>query len=1033
MVSIKYYVACLLLMVMAVGCMRSPFDGDEIKQELSIHLRTSDRASVDTRAGVSDAAIDEQSIYILVFDGNQDGSLLLDWSKASKKSDGSYTAPLKKQGKACYAYILANAISEIESQIPAWGNTTTLREVRLSLKTEPLPQIGNVISEMPSKHPMCGLHELPKGIGESTQIGTPSTPVELTRATVKLVVAYAGTGAHFSLSGANLGSATVKSFILPDVLGASGAEEISTAHYGPLGDFSQMMAGINPDISNETTPLYAYESLKKNETFVIIQGDFNGTTGYYRIDMRMPDNKNEYLPLLRNYYYRITITRVYKAGYASIMDAITNPAENGIQATIEVVDGDSHEIISNGVDYLGLTNSEYRIYDSYAMNEFHRMELGTRIESVHYEAINGYKATIINYKSHVLGSVTCIECTTASGGTQTTGIQFRDTKTDIWTPATEPDDQSWGNVKPELELPVSKLSITRKEIIITIPHDFISGKIKIKLGTLEKVILIEKHNIASYMGELYDMGTGFSMAKIGFEKTYTPSTYSGAPPYYTPKPTIHTSQEDDVDFVRFSTSASGSYSKTLTPDPSDKLYIKIDPVSPDEKMIFKTLQSFPASAAEFYLTRATTQSRVKIHLTREPYEDKLTDSPDMGSHYIQYVTAFWRNDQTGERIIRAYQHNGSGWSARVVYGQDFIRLANVDDRTQNVIQTTDAELYQADDKWTTYIQQPFYTNTNSSSKPMPQMAFRIALTSRNTSGKPRYGVVALISPYARGFGGNGQSIVVMVRQGEQADYIYEPTETYNGAPRIYAQAFSPYGVTVSDTIANPGGANYADHKSMGGRGVFTAFPTQNGYLYQYGSDIAIHPTNPTAATPIYNYTYNYSTPYKEVCPAGYMTPVTDQAHSGMKHSLLYDLKSGETALRNSMGLCADGFYDRQPPTEDISPYYQIVGAGTQSAYRGVVYVNPVTMASLFVPRARFRNNGLGVMDQGEPVFWGRAATPEDSQKQIVFHGGGSNINNFIYNKDRKGAFPVRCVKIRDFDQSAGEVKPPSDSGYENWR
>lgn len=1037
MINIKYNVVCLLLIVLTIGCVRSTLNGEEIKQELSVHLRASDRSSIETRAGVSDAAIDEQSVYILVFEGNENGSRLLDYSKAKQKSDGSYTAPLKKQSEACCVYIVANAASEVAALAPTWSHLTTLQEVRQSLKTEPLPQIGNVISKMPSKHPMCTMQALPNGISESTLIGTPSTPIELTRATAKLVVAYAGTGTHFSLTGANLGSATVKSFILPDVLGASGAEEISTAHYGPLGDMWQMMAGINPAINTETTPLYAYESLKENETFIIIKGSFNGIEGYYRIDMRLPDNKSEYLPLLRNYYYRITITRVYKAGYASIMSAIDNPAENGIQATIEVVDADSHEIISNGVDHLGLTNSEYRIYDSYVLSEFDSKPYGSGNERTHYDLINGYKATTINYRSHILGSVTCVECTTVSGGTQTTGIQFRDTKTDIWAQVTGPDDNSWGNVKAALELPVSTESVTRKEIIIIIPHDLIRGKIKIKLGTLEKEILIEKHNTASYMGELYDMGTGFSMAKIGFEKTYTPTEYYGFPPSFVPKPAISATEYSNIDFVRFSTSASGSYTKTLTPNPSDNLYVKIDPVSPDENMVLKDFQNFSAVATEFYLTRATTQSRVKIHLTREPYIDIVRDSPPLGPPSWQYVAAFWKNDQTGERIIRAYEHNGSGWSARVVYGQDFIRIANVDDRTQEEIQRTDAENFQiqADDKWSTYIQQPYYSYTHSEARPMPQMAFRIALTSRNTSGKPRYGVVVLISPYARGYPYNGQSIVVMVRQGQDADYIFEPTETYNGAPRIYAQAFSPYGVTVSDTTANPGGVNFADHKSMGGRGVFTTFPTQSGYRYQYGSDIAIHPTNPTVATPIHGYTYNYAAQYKEVCPAGYMTPVTDQAQSGMKHSFLYDLKSGETALRNPLGLCADGFYDRHPRVSYNGSFYQIIQAGVQSAYPGIVRINPITKASIFIPRSTNRDNGLGLLDDGETVFWGRIVAPEDSHKQAVFNVGANKsfATEIKYSKDRKGAFPARCVKIRDFDQSTGGVRPPSDGQYEDWR
>lgn len=1001
-------------MALTASCVREPVESLSAKQELTIHLSASNRTSVETRADASDATIDPQSIYILVFAGDSDESTLLTWAKARQKQGDDYTALLKKQSEACYAYIFANAAPEIEALASGWSPTTTLKSIRESLQTASLPQISGVTTTMPSRHPMCGKYALPDGIAGSTVIGTPTAPIELTRATVKVVVAYAGGGDRFFLTGANLGSAPVKSFIFPDVQGTSGAETIPTAHYGYNGDLSQLLTWANPENRNETVPLYAYESPKTNNTFVIIKATYTNANGYYRLDLRMPDNKSEYLPLLRNYYYRITITRVYKPGYETVQEAINNP-ENGIETTIEIVDNESHEIISNGVDYLGLSNSEYQIYDSYALSEFNIEALYNR--EGNYEKLNGYVATTINYKSRTAGEITCIECTTESGGTSATGIRFRDTPSGIWDTATA-RDPTWANIGDKLVLPAATESVVRKEVIIAIPHDFKSGKIRIKVGTLEKVILITKNNIISFMGDTLDMGTGYSMAQIELERTFIPDKNL----IHAGKPSISAGNTNDADFIRFSTTPTGSSSKTLTPNPSEHLYVKVAPVSPDPEMIYKNGQSFYNTASDFYITRATNQSRVKVHLIREPFRDNITDSHGLGYPSRNYGSAFWRNDQSGERIIRAYTDPGVYWTARVIYGEDFIRLAPVDGRTDAEIQAGNAEDYQVDATWKTYLQQPFYTDG-----PSPTFAFRIALTSTiNPADKPRYGVVACMAPATPGAArGQGQVILVFVRQGEQPEYLFAPTEIYQGAARSYSQAFSPYNLTVSDPENHPGGSTFADHKSMNGRGVFTDYPTQQGYLYQWGRDIAIHPTNPDQNTLINGYTYDYSAPYQEVCPPGYMLAVTDESNSAYQHSLLPN--TDKSTQREHDCLCADGFYDRQIPSRTNA---QLVGTGHQTASPGSVYYNPKTRANIFFPKAiaRIKDKDNSFL---EAYFWGRLLVSPNVYKQGVVATKWSSNSSSIIAQDRKEAFAVRCVKERSLD-GGGTVSPPGGGDYEPW-
>lgn len=1020
----NYYILVLLFVTLAFSCVREPETGNRggERQSTTVFMKTITRETASTRAVKNDADI--SSAYILLFDGKEDASLLLDWNKALPQQNGAYSVDIRKHGDACYAVVIANSEDEIKSQKDSWGESTTLKDVRENLKINTLQQTGGIISALPARHPMHGVYELTDGINATTTIGTMETPVELIRATAKVTVTYSGKGGDFALIGANVGNAPVNGFVFPDVNGSAGVAAIPVANYGMGGDIEQMLSGINPEVSNATFPLYLYESPKDNETFVIVKGSYKGTEGYYRINL-LTEDKTEQLPVLRNYYYRITITRAMRPGYSTAQEAIDNPAENGLQATIEVSDPYSHEIISDGKHFLGVTNSELWIYDSYVMNEFHvnSMTYSSSDKTSNYESPlwgNGFLATTVTYTTDAgweLGKVTADN-----------GIRFRKSNAE------------WNVITDELLLDAAIDAPVSRDVIITIPHDLVQGTVTIKVGTLEKKILIKRDDVISVMGDVIDLGTGFSSGEIDYIYKFYPKkdfTNEGEKPL--PQSWIYS-----YDLTQFSTSPdvitggvsdeSGIPASKIFPNEGQNVYLHVKAAEADDvKSITKPIYGkMPWGLSEFYLTRVNNQARIKVHMLREGFGNEAKDVGVPFNTDNSYQHAFWRNDQTGERLITVSfrYYITTRWSARVIYGEDFIRLAKSHrDMTTEEIINSDAEDFQADDTWKTFLQQDFQPTADELAVRLGNPPnFRIALTSKNTTGKPRYGAILVQAPYcASSIGKNTSAFWIYVRQGEEADYVMRPTDQIDGKLCTYAQQVSPFNLTVADPAQHGGGSNYTDHKSMNGRGVFVDYPSQVGYIYQFGSDIAFNPTNPISTGNLNGYKYDYNAPYQELCPEGYTLPPVDFTALALNTNSFWHSFVNQISIGGTYSYCADGYFDRKNyPSNDPNAIPSYLGIpwmqdqpmirtsydsdlGGATALYGYTFVNPITLANVFMPcsigrtissttRSIGGNPIRGVMTWGS--FVDKTSTPKS---EPVFSFGQTAY-------DRSSALHIRCVK-----------------------
>ena len=456
---------------------------------------------------------------------------------------------------------------------------------------------------------------------------------------------------------------------------------------------------------------------------------------------------------------------------------------------------------------------------------------------------------------------------------------------------------------------------------------------------------------------------------------------------------------------------------------------------------------------------------------------KIGSSPDITDNipagFIPYVGAFWKADQTGERLIRMPRMSDgtidSVWTAQVIEGRDWILLDTLMTTDPNVGWRTGANESAVENgndfesnsarqlatpTASTFVSGMVRASTDPDFKPgNDQIYFRIGLKNKYipTSTKPvRYGFVLLT------YGNNRYRNRIWVRQGEGDDYLMRENDASTGdfvsATRPAAVLFSPYNLTTSGRINTPVSINGATGQPEP-PAVFTEYPSQAGAIFQWANDTykryAYSPVGagvvpwdmtPNATGFWTDVTYHLSTIY-ETCPAGYRRPadgVTDSPVgtttlspanmilSELRQSLLLNpvaTDNAETTNTNSVyGYYADGFFDRRAiVTSDDNILNSAVSAGNNNiAYRGRLFYNPKpdSYASIFFPSAGYRltNSPVGTLTYAGAVgyYWSSS-----SPNSIANGGGGKAIsfNSTIVNfssYDRPYGFSIRCVRTPNF-------------------
>lgn len=253
-----------------------------------------------------------------------------------------------------------------------------------------------------------------------------------------------------------------------------------------------------------------------------------------------------------------------------------------------------------------------------------------------------------------------------------------------------------------------------------------------------------------------------------------------------------------------------------------------------------------------------------------------------------YIGAFYRNDQTGERVITGQiVRNSSGdlgdWQAWIETGEDFITLSTTPSFDPDIGTDTPGKPEQYtvspnEYKWEdgTYVQG------------RGRVYFRIGLTNDGIGeDEVKYATVRIkyLDSTWR------PEDIIYIRQGQADDYLISDSE--------YSRKIPPYNLTASSFL-NEDESDLSPVITYR-QGVFVEYPTQAGAFFQWGLPLegrapvyrAYHPTRPdgepeywenlleflggvfpvwgTSDTPDPMYDYGYQDTY-EVCPPGYHRP-----------------------------------------------------------------------------------------------------------------------------------------------------------------
>lgn len=346
----------LLYMLLLVGCRNEEVESRTPQNiDLRFSIVTAEEGVVNTRAG-EDADAVLNNVYVLIFDGNTDDAHLIDWAMATSAGGSAYYATLKESTVAGTMYVFGNIESVLSGSVD-FPENTTLAQIKSLLQIQLLTQ-NSLIVQDPRFAPMIGGPQIYDKDGETLSFS-------LVRSTAKVTVKNLSGNPSYVMQGANLGNAPVRGYVFGGMPAVTDKANYAGNVSGEDYSVESMMRGVVSGIPTETEPLYMFESTVQNGkgAFVIIRGEYNGVTGYHRLDIK--DQDGNPLEVTRNYQYVIKINKIQTGGYRTADEAIKNAASNrDVNWSVDVVDPSSHDIISNGEQYLGVSNSRLILYKS---------------------------------------------------------------------------------------------------------------------------------------------------------------------------------------------------------------------------------------------------------------------------------------------------------------------------------------------------------------------------------------------------------------------------------------------------------------------------------------------------------------------------------------------------------------------------------------------------------------------------------------------------------------------------------------------
>ena len=449
--------------------------------------------------------------------------------------------------------------------------------------------------------------------------------------------------------------------------------------------------------------------------------------------------------------------------------------------------------------------------------------------------------------------------------------------------------------------------------------------------------------------------------------------------------------------------------------------------------------------------------------------------------FYLYVGAFWRWNQTSERLIRILRPSSGyegtpgvdgdskydgPWIANVSVGKEWIRLDDSPPGNNGVNWTTAPALSGNDAAFESNSAYKV-TNTGYVTGVMDgnkkEIYFRIGLASQlqSATSQPRYGLVVL-------YYNTGRSQRIFIRQGEEPDYLMRPwdpkedgtgwgSSVGSGTYRPAADIFSPFNATYT----------FEQRIPNNNEGLFTDYPSKPGAMFHWAN--ATGSLTRFAHAPIGSEKWNEGFPsagtsywtgadflayYHETCPPNFRRP-DDGPRSGpgnglvgpqgdavngseIRQSLWLNPKDGlaptvDNSDDNTLwGYYADGYFDRRPITgngRSVGAPANTLSNAPNVAYIGRLFFNPYNNASLFFPAAGYYDAGPVLSQNGNAGYYWTSSAPSGSYAWGLSAGSTFSYMPNEFNRGR--AFNVRCVAfyctpVTTVSLSASyEVNPPT--------
>lgn len=378
------------------------------EQEVLLKLHVPGTTSPGEKGGTRAVDADEEEqiddVYILAFKADADESNdSYDYWVSAKKgaNNATWTALLKVKDYDQRFIVIANAmqangglVAAINSLKPGEKSKEEIKKLLTVTLTDDEKTSGfNAAgTNNHSAFTMCG-ETAPTKI---TADGNSALNVSLYRIVARIQVYFgdkAGTGLeNFTPSTVRLYNFNDKAQVIPDELGSKVTQTTIPADAAlQKGEAKYTVTGNKLKHS-----IYLFETAQPdnmapdshvNRPCLVVGGKYNGGNAdkYYRVDLGTPKadtgNKElDYLDILRNHSYEITVTSVSGEGHDTEQGALESKSAN---MTAEVIPWDETEIGNidfDGEKFLGIGTMEYRVGKMGSENLIQKVAASTGLE-----------------------------------------------------------------------------------------------------------------------------------------------------------------------------------------------------------------------------------------------------------------------------------------------------------------------------------------------------------------------------------------------------------------------------------------------------------------------------------------------------------------------------------------------------------------------------------------------------------------------------------------------------------------------------